>query len=177
MMMKKHLKQNPHFQLILAAILSAIAAILQSAGGFLPIVGLLISPFATLPILLITINSILYGMLSYFTTIILIMVMQPTELFIFPFTTGLLGLAIGVGVNLKKRTISIVTLSGLILFLGILLLTYVIKFPILGPSVSAIMDWRMVLILISFCWLYVYIWVLFTRFLMKRVKLPLRKEG
>ncbi|MEB1809759.1 MAG: DUF2232 domain-containing protein [Bacillaceae bacterium] len=175
MMMKKHV--NHHFQLIHAAILSAIAAILQSAGGFLPIVGLLISPFATLPILLMTINSIPYGMMSYFTTIILLMFMQPSELFIFPFTTGLLGLALGVGIKLKKRKIFIITLSGLVLFIGILLLIYVIKFPILGPSVSTGMGWRMGLMLISFCWLYAYIWVLFTQFLMKRFKFLIRKEG
>ena len=41
-------------KLVLTALFSALAAILQSTGNFLPGIGYLISPFATLPILICT---------------------------------------------------------------------------------------------------------------------------
>jgi hypothetical protein len=168
MIKHKNLKSNHLFQLTSAALFSAMASIFQSAGGFLPIVGLFISPFATLPIILITIISIPYGIMCYFTTIFLLMFIQPSELFIFPFTTGLLGLAVGVGFKLLKSNITIITSSGLSLVIGILLLLFVIKFPVLGPTVSTSMDWKIVLMLIPFCWFYSWIWVVLTRFLIKR---------
>lgn len=62
----------------------------------MPGIGYLISFLATLPIFLVTSLSIRQGILSYILTILLLFIIQPSELIIFPFTTGLLGIAIGV---------------------------------------------------------------------------------
>lgn len=83
-------------KLILVSIFACIAAILQAAGGFLPGIGYLLSPLATAPILLCSMFSIPLGIMSYFLTFMLLFILQPTELIVFPFTTGLLGLGIGV---------------------------------------------------------------------------------
>lgn len=79
-------------KLVLAALLSALAAILQFTGNFLPGIGYVISPFATLPILICTIISIPFGLQSYVLTFLLLILIQPGESFIFPFTTGIVGL-------------------------------------------------------------------------------------
>lgn len=62
----------------------------------MPGIGFLISFLATLPIFLATCFSIRQGILSYTLTIFLLFIIQPSELIIFPFTTGLLGIAMGV---------------------------------------------------------------------------------
>jgi hypothetical protein len=168
MIKRKRLDINLHYPLTSAAILSAVASIFQSAGGFLPVMGLFISPFATLPIILVTMISIPHGIMSYFTTIFLLTLIQPSELFIFPFTTGLLGLTVGAGYKYFRNNITTIISSGLVLVLGILILLYVIQFPILGPSVPISFRWEIVLILIPPCCLYAWIWVVFIRRIMKR---------
>jgi hypothetical protein len=104
------------------AFLGALAAIFQSAGGFMPGVGYLFSPIATAPIVLGTIYSIRSGLLAYLLSIVLLMIIQPSEIIVFPFTTGLLGLGIGVGfVYLKKRITILALASYISLFLFLLL--------------------------------------------------------
>ncbi|MGG3466908.1 hypothetical protein ABES02_05120 [Neobacillus pocheonensis] len=123
-------------RLILAALLASIAAILQAAGGFLPGVGYFISPFATAPILLCSMLSLPLGLMAYILTNLLLLILQPSELIIFPFTTGLIGLGIGAAFYFfKKRWIIIIT-SASLLTIGIMILLYVLKFPVLGPSIS-----------------------------------------
>src|SRR5690606_21054319 len=90
-------------KLILASIFACLAAIFQSAGGYLPGIGYLISPLATAPILLCSLLSIPYGFMSYLLTIMLLVILQPTELIIFPFTTGILGLGIGASFHFFRK--------------------------------------------------------------------------
>ena len=75
--------------------MSTLATMFQAAGNLVPGIGLLISPFSTLPIFAIF-YSIREGILSYILTIFLLFIIEPSELIVFPFTTGLLGLALGV---------------------------------------------------------------------------------
>src|SRR6478735_5589776 len=77
------------------ALLTTLSAILQSAGGFIPVAGLFISPFATTPVIISTALSGKYGFLGYLLTIFLLVLIQPSEVLIFTFTTGLLGIGIG----------------------------------------------------------------------------------
>lgn len=81
-------------KLILGSILACMATILQAAG-FLPGIGYFISPLATALILLCSMFSLPFEAISCFLTIMLLFILQPTELIVFPFTTGLLGLGIG----------------------------------------------------------------------------------
>ena len=95
-------------KLVLTALFSALAAILQSTGNFLPGIGYLISPFASLPILICTIISIPFGLKSYVLTFLLLILIQPGESFVFPFTTGIVGLGIGIALLILKRRIGII---------------------------------------------------------------------
>ena len=80
-------------KLVLTALMSTLATMFQAAGNLVPGIGLLISPFSTLPIFAIF-YSIREGILSYILTIFLLFIIEPSELIVFPFTTGLLGLAL-----------------------------------------------------------------------------------
>jgi hypothetical protein len=82
-------------KMITIAFLATLSAIFQSIGGLLPVIGYLISPLATAPIVISTILSIRSGLTAYLLTILLLFFIQPSELIVFPLSTGLLGLGIG----------------------------------------------------------------------------------
>ncbi|MET3196080.1 hypothetical protein [Bacillus sp. OAE603] len=121
---------------MIVSMFACIAAILQSAGGYLPGIGLFLSPLATAPILLCSMFSISSGIKCYFLTILLLCILQPTELMVFPFTTGLLGLGIGSSFCFFKKRVNIIATGAILLFLGIMSLLYAFQFPVLGPGVS-----------------------------------------
>lgn len=156
-------------RLILTAFLGALAAIFQSAGGWLPGVGYLISPLATAPIVICAVLSLRTGVLSYLLAIALLFLLQPSELFVFPFTTGLLGLAVGLAMRHLRGRLPIIFASGFALFTGILLLAYGVGFPILGPTVSESFDVVQASSILAFCVLYGWMWVEVSLVLLKRM--------
>ncbi|MEF3306779.1 hypothetical protein [Paenibacillus sp. GYB003] len=146
-------------RLVTVALLGALAALLQSAGGLLPGPGFLISPFATAPMVLATVMSIRSGLSSYMLAIVLLLIIQPGELIVFPFTTGLLGLALGYGILRFGNRAKVVTFAALALAAGIALLVYGLRFPILGPSVSTNFRISVIVYIVLFSWIYSAIWL------------------
>ncbi|HZJ57414.1 MAG TPA: hypothetical protein VFD89_04150 [Clostridia bacterium] len=165
-------------KIALTAILSALSAILQSAGGLLPGVGLLISPLATLPILLSTVISLKHGICAYLLTNILLVLIEPSELHIFAFTTGLLGLATGWGLRSLDRRAIIIPINGVVLSAGICLPLYILGFPILGPALSTSPDIKSIIIIFLFSVFYNWLWLelglyilsIFSKFLSSETK-------
>lgn len=155
-------------KLVFAAILSIFAALLQSFGGFLPVIGFLISPFAIVPILLVAMISLQHGFLSYFLTIFLLVLIQPSELFIFPFTTGLLGLGIGWGLRILNRRISIILINCIVLFIGICVPLFVLGFPILGPA-GAVHDPKLLIMILGFTIIYSWFWLEISLYLLYKL--------
>ncbi|MBD3107245.1 hypothetical protein IEO70_02620 [Bacillus sp. AGMB 02131] len=154
-------------KLLLTAVLSSSAAIFQSAGGFMPGIGFVVSPLTTLPIFLATFVSVKYGILSYFVTILLLLLIQPSELFIFPFTTGILGLALGVA--FPKSRVFVVLTAGASLFIGIVALLYLFRFPVLGPAVGTSFQLLSLLLIALFCILYAWLAATACSFILKRI--------
>lgn len=142
--------------LVASALMSLIAAILQSAGGVLPGIGMLISPFSTAPIILSVLILPTYGILSYILTIFLLLLIQPSELIIFPFTTGAMALGIGFGLILFNKGWKVITFSSMFLSVGICLLLYLFRFPALGPF---LLEFRSVNILIIYLFSLLYCWL------------------
>lgn len=164
----QYFKRKPQLQAyIFVALLSTFSALFQSAGGLLPVIGLMISPLATAPIILSTIISLRLGIMSYTLTILLLAFIQPSELIVFPFTTGILGLGCGIGFHCLKFRISIILLSSSSLFIGICLLLYVFKFPILGPLSSLHFSSMIWIFLFSF--IYSLIWFEFSLLFLRRI--------
>ena len=155
-------------KLVLTAILSALAAILQSTGNFLPGIGYLISPFATAPILICTIISIPFGIQSYVLTFFLLILIQPGESFLFPFTTGLVGLGMGIALPILKRRIGIIVFTSLLLLGGICFLLYIVHFPVLGPLVSSSISLKVMGFIYIFSFVYTWIWMELSRIFFKK---------
>ncbi len=164
---RKHTKAR---MLVLGCFLTCIAVILQAAGGFLPGVGYFISPFATLPILLGAMFSLRMGVMSYILTILLLFILFPSELVVFPFTTGLLGIGIGAAFFFFKKRLSIITLGAILLTIGIMSLLYVFRFPVLGPAVSDSFSYLTVGSIFLFSFLYSWLWVEIALFFIKKLK-------
>ncbi|MCI0765849.1 hypothetical protein [Bacillus sp. TL12] len=156
-------------KLVITALLSTIATMLQSAGGFMPGIGFLISSLATVPIFLATCFYIRQGILSFTLTIFLLFIIQPSELIIFPFTTGLLGIVMGVAFLQLKSRIMIVSFSSICLLTGIMMILYVFRFPVLGPTVDTTVDLKVIAIIFIFSFLYCWIFAEFCRLLMNRL--------
>ncbi|QKE72910.1 hypothetical protein HPK19_08895 [Arthrobacter citreus] len=164
-------KQSKTMKFILVSIHACIAAFFQAAGGFLPVVGLFLSSLATAPILICSMFSITNGLKSYFLTIILLLILQPTELIIFPFTTGLLGIGIGSSFYFFKKRLSIILAGAILLVLGIMNLLFIFHFPVLGPASSDSFSTFNVLIILIFSFFYCWLWVEIALIISKRLAL------
>jgi hypothetical protein len=160
-------------KLILGSIFACIAAILQAAGGFLPGIGYFISPLATAPILLCSMFSIPFGLLSYFLTMMLLFILQPTELFVFPFTTGLLGLGIGASFSFFRKRLSIIAAGTILLMAGIMSLLFIFHFPVLGPAVSDSFSFLTTVCIFLFAFLYSWVWVEIALIIFKRLSVAI----
>lgn len=156
--------------LITIAFFGAIAALFQSAGGFLPGPGYLISPFSTAPIVLSTLISLRSGLTAYALSILLLLLIQPSELIIFPFTTGLLGLALGFSITHFKNRIQVLLFSSVVLWVGIALVVYALRFPLLGPSIPMNFQIDISMYVFLFCSLYSVIWTEISLRLLARLK-------
>jgi hypothetical protein len=156
-------------KLILTSILSSFAAIFQSAAGFVPGIGFFVSAMTTLPIFLSTYVSIKHGFLSYFVSILLLLMIQPSELIIFSFTTGILGLVLGISFSKTKTRFLVVFLSGAALFIGILTILLVFRFPVLGPSVGTALHLHLLFLKAFFSFLYSWMAAVVCSFLLSRL--------
>ncbi len=156
-------------KLALTALMSVLATMFQAAGNLIPSIGLLISPFATLPIFFAICYSIREGLLSYALTIFLLFIIQPSELFVFPFTTGLLGIALGVSFSKLKRRIWVVSFSAICLLIGIMIILDIFRFPVLGPTVHTTLDIKIILSIFVLSFLYCWIYAGFCRIILNRV--------
>ncbi|TXC85845.1 hypothetical protein FS935_19570 [Metabacillus litoralis] len=167
----KSMKSNMYTgttKLILGAILASLACIFQSAGIFVGI-GYVVSILTTLPIVVASVISLKIGFLTYILTILLLAITQPSELLIFSFTTGLLGLSLGIGLKILRNSVLITVFSSFCLTLGITCLLYVIQFPILGPSVTTNFDSKILLYIFAFSILYSWIWLKLSLLTLKAV--------
>lgn len=154
----------------MGSLFACLVAILQAAGGFLPGIGYFISPFATLPILICAVFSLTMGMMSYILTILLLFVLQPSELIVFPFTTGIVGFGIGSAFSFFKKRLNVISAGAILLTIGIMSLLYVLRFPVLGPAVSYSFSPLIAGSIFLFSFLYNWIWVEVGLFFIKRVK-------
>ncbi|MBT2663576.1 hypothetical protein [Bacillus sp. ISL-45] len=150
--------RSKNVKLITGSLLGAIAAILQSAGLFGGL-GYAFSIAATGPIVLATVISARIGFLTYVVTAMLLIFLQPSEVLIFVFTTGLLGVSLGTGFKLAKNQTSVTITGGLSLASGILTLLYLFQFPVLGPAISSKISVSVTIGVIVFSLLYSFIWM------------------
>ncbi|QDZ81143.1 hypothetical protein [Priestia megaterium] len=157
-------------QLVSGALFASLAALFQSAGGFLPGIGVFISPLSTAPILFCFILSLPLGFLTYILTNLLLLIIQPSELIIFPFTTGILGVGIGAAFYFFKKRLYIIISGATLLTVGIITLLYGFKFPVLGPVISNNFSLSTTGLIFVFTFLYSWIWVELSLAYLKKLK-------
>lgn len=158
-------------QISFGGVLTAITVLLQSAPVFFPGLGLLLSPFSTLPVIIGAVYQIPMGLLVYFSAIIILLYIHLQEAIIFLFTTGLLGIVIGSFLYRKGLLFSII-FSFFVLTLGIISLTYVAKIPAFGDATGSLPIFVTLLLFSLFSLVYVTLWNVYIRkfinFLKKR---------
>jgi hypothetical protein len=123
-------------KLVVGSLLGAFAAILQSAG-LIGGIGYAFSIMAAGPIVLASVLSVRIGLLTYAVTTFILVILQPSEVLVFLFTTGLLGIALGIGFKFCKTRSMVSVIGGTLLSAGILIVLYIFQFPVLGPSISS----------------------------------------
>lgn len=143
------------YKIVVTSFMGLLAAILQSAGGYIPVIGMLISPFATFPIVIGMLIGGANGLMGYILTIFLLLFIQPSELIVFPFTTGLVAIGIGLSLVHFKKNWQIYSFSGLVLSVGTCTLLYGIQFPILGPF---LLEFNLVNLIIIYFFSVLYSW-------------------
>jgi len=164
-------KQTKARRLVIGSLLACMAAIFQSAGDLLPGIGYFISPFATLPILIGAMQSLRNGVMSYFLTILLLFILFPSELIVFPFTTGLLGIGIGAAFSFFKKRLSIISIGAILLTLGIMCLLYIFHFPVLGRIGTDSVSFLTAGGIAIFSFLYSWLWAELGLFFFKKLAL------
>ncbi|MCZ2259529.1 hypothetical protein [Sporosarcina sp. G11-34] len=164
---------SPIKKLVFVALMAALGAIFQAAGTLLPGIGYMISPLATAPILLGALLSLSSGISTYVLTICLLLLMAPSELLIFPFTTGLIGIGFGWTLRVCNRRFDILLVNGFLLFIGICIPLYVLGFPVFGPVVSSSFSPIILLFIFGFSLLYSWLWMEFGLFLLRKIKVIL----
>ncbi|MCZ2257197.1 hypothetical protein [Sporosarcina sp. G11-34] len=157
-------------KLMFAALMAAIATVLQSAGGMFPGVSFLISLLTTAPILIGSLISFRLGAMIYMLTTFLLLIIQPSELIFFPFTTGLLGLFLGWTLLLFNRRIEIIVSSGTLLFLGMCIPLYLFAFPVFGPTILSSFNMTVLAFIFSFSLLYCWLWLEIGLLLLRNIK-------
>ncbi|GAB4257161.1 hypothetical protein [Thermincola ferriacetica] len=142
------------------SVLTSVTVMLQLFAGLLPGVGALAAGFTTLFVAMAAYSKPLGGLLVYAAAAGLIGIIMPIKLPLFLFSTGLLGLSLGVTVKLDQN-ISVLS-SSLVLTIGTLVLTGPLGIPVLGPALSyARGPVSLLIIIFAFSWIFCFLWYIF----------------
>ena len=152
------MKKSKHIKsIVICSLLSSIAVVLQTAPIYLPGLGIFLSPLSTLPIAIAAIISIPLGIYVYIASILLLLILNLQESIIFLFTTGLIGLLIGLIIFRKGLFISICA-SSISLILGMIVLTYIISIPGFSLLFQETKFYIVIIIYVFFSIIYNSIW-------------------
>lgn len=166
-------KLNTSRFICIGAILVALTVIFQSAPVFLPSIGLVLSPFSTLPIAIAAVINISLGFLVFFASVLILVIVSVEETIILLFTTGVLGIVIGTLLYRKGIKISILV-SSVALSLGMICLTYIIGISAFVDLTRLISTLIIFLAYFSFSFIYACIWnICFKKFMnyLSKIKL------
>ena len=155
-------KMNKVRLISIGGILTTITVLFQSAPVFLPAVGLLFSPLSTLPVAIAAFYHIPLGLTVLISSALILTLVSIQEAIILLLTTGLLGIVIGTFLYRKGMLISIV-FSTIILFLGMVSLTYIVGISAFGDLTSSASIPLTLFIFTVFSLIYTSIWNIYIR--------------
>ena len=146
----------------IGGILTTITVLFQSAPVFSPAVGLLFSPLSTLPVAIAAFYHIPLGLTVLISSALILTLVSIQEAIILLLTTGLLGIVIGTFLYRKGMLISIL-FSTIILFLGMVSLTYIVGISAFGDLTSSASIPLTLFIFTVFSLIYTSIWNIYIR--------------
>ncbi|AEY67241.1 hypothetical protein Clo1100_3093 [Clostridium sp. BNL1100] len=154
-------------------ILTAITVLFQSAPVFLPAIGLALSPLSTLPIAIAAVCNISLCFTVYFSSALILVIVSAQETIILLFTTGLLGIVMGILLFRKGMAISVI-FSSIALSLGMIFLTYIVGISAFADLAGKLSTPLTLLIFFSFSLVYASIWnICFRKFMNYLIKIRL----
>jgi hypothetical protein len=161
--------ESPGKQVSILGGMAALSVLFQVSPVFLPIAGLLLSPFSSLPI---AIGTLLYpkGALPMFLAASgIVSIVYWQEGVVFLFATGPLGIAAALAAMSSSQRWRKILVSGLILTSGILILTFIIGLPGMVEAFENLHVFTMVLVVFIFSLTYSWLWVHIVLILKKRL--------
>lgn len=162
-------KKNSAQIVCFGGILSALAVLFQSSPIFLPVFGMLLSPFATLPIAAAAASSASTGVISFLSATVIISFISPQEGVIFFLTTGSFGLVLGLCHN-GKKAVHCIAISAAALFTGINILMRIAgiaSFSSINLNMPLIIE---IFVLVIFSLLYSCLWLLILNLVVRLIK-------
>lgn len=168
------MKQSKWIRYIsVGGLLASLTVLFQSAPVFLPVIGMVLSPFSTLPIAIAAATNIFLGIMVLITSVLLLLFISTQEAMILLFTTGLLGIAMG-ALLYRKGIFVTILISTIALSIGMILLTYVAVIPAFLDFTADIQRPVVLLIYSVFSVIYVTVWVMmlrkFAKYLIKTIQ-------
>ncbi len=139
-----------------------MTVMLQAAPVYLPAIGLVLSPFSTLPIALATYFHFSLGVAVLASSSLLLVIVSAQEAVILLFTTGILGIAIGT-LSVQKGVAMASFIAGIVLTTGILALTYLIQIPLFLEVANSFSIFPTILGFYIFSFVYSLIWNILIR--------------
>lgn len=160
----------------IGGILTTFVILFQSAPLFLPVIGLALSPFSTLPIAIASVFHVSLGITVFFSSALLLSILSSQETIILLFTTGLLGFVMGTLLYRKGIIISII-FSGITLSLGMIFLTYIVRISGFVDFTNSIPISLTIFIYLAFSFTYAIIWnICFRKFMDYLIKINSKLE-
>ena len=146
----------------IGGIFVGLAVIFQAAPVLLPVIGMSLSHLSTLPIALAGMLNISLGVTVYIASVIILAFISIEECLILLFTTGILGLVMGILIYRKGVLVSVLC-SGVALSIGIGVLTYVIGVFQMGSLEDSIPAGVLILVFLLFYIVYAWVWNVMVR--------------
>lgn len=141
----------------IGGLLVSLTVMFQAMPVFLPLLGMAFSPFSTLPIAIAGIINVSLGVSVYIASALVLTLVSVEESLILLFTTGILGLIIGILLYRKGLIISMFS-SGVTLAFGITVLTFVIGVFQLESLTNKVHGPFIIVIYLLFSLIYAFIW-------------------
>lgn len=157
----------------LGGIFTAITVLLQSAPVFLPVIGMALSPFSTLPVALAAVINTYLGTGVLLSSAIILIAVSIQEASILLFATGIFGVVMG-ALIFRKGILAAIIFSSLSLSAGMMILTYLVAVPGFVELADSLPFTSILFIFLLFSFIYASIWnVCFRRFANYLLKLKL----
>lgn len=146
--------------LVIASLLSAIAALFQLIPVIFSEAFLLLTVFSAIPIYIVSRINYKAGILSYFAASLIIMTLSVHESLFFLCTNGIVGLSLGIFSGFFNKRFIICLFSSLILTTSLSILNYGIGIPVLGMKIpGTIINQISILLLFSFVYSIFYLYI------------------